>query len=133
MKVISNGGKSMCLFCDKYKNKEEIIYENDLVFVVKDYYPVSKGHMLVITKRHILNYFDTTREERIAVDDAVVDLKKIIDHKFMPDGYNIGTNVGYAAGQSVLHFHVHVIPRYRGDVDNPRGGVRGVIPAKQNY
>lgn len=123
----------MCLFCDKYENKEEIIYENDLVFVVKDYFPVSKGHMLVVTKRHVLNYFETSSDERIAIDDALIDMKKELDRQFSPDGYNIGTNIGFAAGQTILHFHMHVIPRYRGDVVNPRGGVRGVIPAKQNY
>lgn len=123
----------MCIFCQKCQENKEIIYENHLVFAIFDHYPVSKGHVLIMTKRHVATYFDTTKEERLAVDEAVFFLKSMVDRKYKPDAYNIGTNSGADAGQTIDHFHVHLIPRYHGDVDNPRGGVRGVIPSKQSY
>ena len=86
-----------------------------------------------MTKRHVKDFFETTNEERIALFELVDEAKKIIDKKYHPTGYNIGMNCGISAGQSVMHIHVHLIPRYDGDVENPRGGVRGVIPSKQNY
>jgi diadenosine tetraphosphate (Ap4A) HIT family hydrolase len=88
---------------------------------------------LVIPFRHVSSFFELTPEERVAVMDLIRDAKVLIEKSHKPDGYNIGINIGEAAGQSVWHVHVHVIPRYKGDVPNPRGGVRGVIPQKQSY
>ena len=122
-----------CLFC-KWKNeKEKIILENEVSFAVFDEFAVSKGHIIFMTKRHVKDFFETTREERIAIFELIDEAKKMIDKKYNPSGYNIGMNCGVSAGQSVMHIHVHLIPRYDGDVENPRGGVRGVIPNKKNY
>ena len=122
-----------CLFC-KWKNeKEKIVLENDYAFARYDEFPVNKGHMLFMTKRHVKDFFETSLEEKNAIFELVEKAKEIIDNEYHPDGYNIGMNCGKAAGQSVMHIHVHLIPRYTGDVENPRGGIRGIIPEKQNY
>lgn len=118
-----------CLFCRQHDK----VLENDLAWASYDTYPVSPGHMLVMPKRHVENYFDMTREEKIAVMELVDECKAINDRERQPDGYNVGVNCGPAAGQSVMHVHIHVMPRYWGDMENPRGGVRGVIPDKQKY
>jgi len=122
--------KHKCPFC---KTDEDILFSNSLVFALFDNYPVSKGHILLITKRHFDNYFDATEDELRAIEDILKQAKEFIDNKFNPDGYNIGINCGEVAGQSVMHLHIHLIPRYKGDMDNPLGGVRGVIPEKQKY
>lgn len=95
--------------------------------------PVSKGHVLIITKGHAATFFDITNEEQIAIIDLLNKCKEYIDKKYHPDGYNVGLNCGESAGQSVMHVHMHLIPRYKGDVENPRGGIRGVIPNRKNY
>jgi diadenosine tetraphosphate (Ap4A) HIT family hydrolase len=123
----------MCLFCEKYARKEGIIFENKTVYVINDGYPVSKGHCLVITKRHVLDYFQANKFELEDINEALTYMKKRIDKNHNPDGYNIGVNCGKLAGQSIMHLHVHLIPRYEFDCDNPKGGVRGVIPGKQSY
>lgn len=120
-----------CPFCDIDRSKR--IYENDLSVAIYDGYPVNEGHTLVIPKRHVANYFELTAEEKESIWAAIEECKKVLDTTFHPDGYNIGINIGEDAGQSIPHVHVHLIPRYHGDVSNPRGGVRGVIPGKQNY
>ena len=89
--------------------------------------------MLIIPRRHVEDFWAVTREERQALGDLLEDCKKHIDKLLRPDGYNIGINCGEAAGQTVMHLHVHLIPRYIGDIDNPRGGVRGVIPSRRIY
>lgn len=122
----------MCVFCD-LQGKRPVIYEDDLVFAIEDAFPVSPGHALVIPKRHAETYFDATEAERKALGDAVVKVREILDARHRPDGYNIGVNCGAAAGQTVMHMHVHVIPRYAGDELHPRGGVRGVIASKKSY
>lgn len=108
---------------------------NDLAFAVFDQFPVSKGHVLVVTRRVVPTWFDATAEEQITMMDLVGEVKRRLDATLdpRPDGYNVGFNSGDAAGQTVPHVHVHVIPRYRGDVPNPRGGVRHVIPGKGDY
>ena len=121
-----------CFFC-KCINNHDYILENELAFAKFDGFPVSEGHLEVVSKRHVVDWWGLTEEERIAIFNLLDEAKKIIDQKYHPDGYNIGMNLGEKAGQSVMHLHVHLIPRYRGDVPNPRGGVRGVIPDKQNY
>lgn len=122
-----------CLFCKWKEEKEKIVLENELAFARFDEFPVNKGHLLFMTKRHVKDFFGTTPEEKQAIFELVDKAKKLIDEQFHPTGYNIGMNCGLSAGQSVMHVHVHLIPRYDGDVENPRGGVRGIIPKKQNY
>ena len=121
--------ESKCIFC----NQEEIILDNELAWARYDKYPVSPGHLLIITKRHVADFFDTTIEERRALNSLLEECKKMLDREYSPDGYNIGVNCGTAAGQTIMHLHIHLIPRYHGDMDNPRGGVRGVIPEKRIY
>ncbi len=123
----------MCVFCQKYKDQEGIVYENKTVFAIYDSYPVSKGHCLIIPKRHIPDYFAMNKIELVDIDAAIIEMKIILDNLYKPDGYNIGINNGIAAGQTINHLHVHLIPRYFGDQADPKGGVRGVIPGKQKY
>lgn len=121
-----------CYFCNCINNHNFII-ENELAVGKFDEFPVNEGHFEVVTRRHVIDWWNTTKEEKTAIFDLIDTAKEIIDKKYNPDGYNIGMNLGKYAGQSVMHLHVHLIPRYKGDVSNPRGGVRGVIPNKQNY
>ncbi|WP_437819418.1 HIT domain-containing protein [Sorangium sp. So ce1078] len=109
------------------------VASNTLAFALRDRFPVSPGHTLVIPRRLIATWFDATPDERTALFALVDEVKSQLDAELHPDGYNIGINAGEAAGQTVMHLHVHVIPRFRGDVDDPRGGVRHVIPGKGNY
>ncbi len=110
------------------------IASNELAFAIEDRYPVSPGHALVVPRRLIATWFEASREERQAIFDLVDEVKRLLDAGTPPpDGYNIGINCGAAAGQTVMHLHVHVIPRYQGDVPDPTGGVRHVIPGKGNY
>lgn len=106
---------------------------NDLAFAIRDGYPVSPGHTLIIPKRLVATWFEATAEEQAALMALVGVVKGQLDEEFQPDGYNIGINAGEAAGQTVMHLHVHLIPRYVDDMSDPRGGVRGVIPEKQKY
>lgn len=119
-----------CIFCDK---NFQILSESKFVYAILDEFPVSDGHALIIPKRHCDDYFKLTLEEQSYCWMMVNEIKQILVDKFNPDGFNIGINVGETAGQSVPHVHIHLIPRYDGDVKNPRGGVRGIIPGKQNY
>lgn len=109
------------------------VAHNDLAFAVLDRYPVSRGHTLVVSKRVVPTWFDATEAERRAILALVDEVKANLDAELHPDGYNVGFNSGEAAGQTVMHLHVHVIPRFRGDMDDPRGGVRHVIPSEGNY
>jgi diadenosine tetraphosphate (Ap4A) HIT family hydrolase len=127
--IINNNSKD-CVFCSPQKN---IINETALAYSIFDEFPVSKGHALIIPKRHVSNYFDMTMEEHIATNLILNRLKEIIDNQYKPDGYNLGVNVGKMSGQTINHVHVHLIPRYKGDIKNPIGGVRNVIPSKGNY
>jgi diadenosine tetraphosphate (Ap4A) HIT family hydrolase len=111
----------------------ELIYESGTAFSFFDKYPVSLGHALVLPKRLISNYFDLSYKEQMACWMMVNKVKSHLQNKFNPDGFNIGINIQEAAGQSVLHCHIHIIPRYNGDMEVPLGGVRCVIPGKQNY
>lgn len=124
-----------CVFCKigKVINPSRIVFQTTEWIAIYDNYPVSKGHTLLIPKGHYETYFDLPDSLRENMHYRLDDIKKILDEKFHPNGYNIGCNCGEASGQTVPHFHMHIIPRYYGDIDNPRGGVRGVIPAKQNY
>ncbi len=121
-----------CLFCDS--KKSGIAHENDLAYASYDTYPVSDHHCLIIPKRHIKHYFDMTNDELIACNDLIQIVKnEILSKDINVKGFNVGTNAGKIAGQSIMHCHIHLIPRREGDVDNPQGGVRSVIPNKQHY
>ena len=121
-----------CLFCDV--KKTGIVYENELAYASYDSYPVSEHHCLIIPKRHIKDYFDLSNDELVACNDLLKIVKKeIINKDPLVKGFNLGTNIGKVSGQSILHCHFHLIPRRKGDVDNPQGGVRSVIPNKQHY
>ena len=115
-----------CPFCNP--DPGEIVAANDLCYARYDINPVSPGHLLVIPFRHTASYFHTTGEERMALARLIDDCRAITDRTLHPDGYNIGVNVGEAAGQRVMHVHVHIVPRYRGDAREHEGGVRGAIP-----
>jgi len=121
-----------CPFC-RVESEREIIASSALSLAFYDGFPVSPGHILIIPKRHVASFFDLTKEEQLDMLQLADEIKHFLDERYHPDGYNVGINVGEAAGQSVFHVHLHLIPRYQGDVSNPRGGVRGVIPTKQNY
>jgi len=120
-----------CPFCNP--SDAEKVLSNDLAYARYDIYPVSDGHILIIPFRHVASWFDTTHEEKKAIFNLVEKSKAILDQKSSPDGYNIGINIGKTAGQTIFHLHVHLMPRYEGDVDDPTGGVRHVIPGKGNY
>jgi len=106
---------------------------NALAFAIRDLYPVSPGHTLVVAMRDVATWFEASREDKAAILELIDEVKARLDAEFHPDGYNVGFNAGEAAGQTVMHLHVHVIPRYRGDMTDPRGGVRHVIPEKGSY
>ncbi len=121
-----------CLFCNV--EKSGCAYENELAYASYDSYPVTEHHCLIIPKRHIKDYFDLSNEELVACNDLVQIVKKeIIKKDPSVKGFNLGTNIGKVSGQSILHCHLHLIPRREGDVNNPQGGVRSVIPNKQHY
>ena len=121
-----------CLFCN-FK-ESGCAHENDLAYASYDSYPVSKHHCLVIPKRHIKNYFDLTNEELLACNNLIKIIKdEIMQKDKTVSGFNLGTNIGKVSGQSINHCHFHLIPRREGDVENPQGGVRSVIPNKQHY
>ena len=120
-----------CPFCSP--PGERLLDSNNLAVLIRDGFPVSKGHSLVIPRRHVGSWFDVTREEQVALIDLLARARRQIDEEFHPDGYNIGINDGPAAGQTVRHLHIHLIPRYAGDTDDPRGGVRWVFPHKAAY
>ena len=121
-----------CLFCNP--KVSGVAHENNLAYASYDSYPVSEHHCLIIPKRHIKDYFDLSNDELVACNDLIKIVKKEITNKDpLVKGFNLGTNIGIVSGQSILHCHFHLIPRREGDVDNPQGGVRSVIPNKQHY
>jgi len=122
---------SSCPFCDTAP--KQVFLDTGLVQAVWDAFPVSPGHALIVPKRHVATWFETNEEEQAAVLDAIAKVRDILEERFSPDGFNIGFNSGESAGQTVFHFHLHVIPRYQGDTPDPIGGVRNVIPGKGNY
>ena len=128
---MKTGDKLDCIFCNI--EKDRIVIENETAYAIYDRFPVNKGHMLIIPKKHIKDYFDADQQTKDRLWKLVDECKKIVDKEFNPDGYNIGINCGEAAGQTVMHLHIHLIPRYKGDIENPRGGVRVVIPEKRIY
>lgn len=122
-----------CVFCDNFIKNKEKIAENNSCLAFFDEFPVNDGHVLIISKRHAHTFFDLTKFEQYDMIDLLNRCKTIIDNVYKPQGYNIGLNCDTVAGQSVMHVHMHLIPRYLGDVEDPRGGIRGVIPNKKSY
>jgi diadenosine tetraphosphate (Ap4A) HIT family hydrolase len=117
-----------------HRSPTEWIASNGLAFAILDGFPVSRGHTLVVTRRLVATWFEATRDEQSAIVELIDEVKAVLDRQTPPpDGYNVGFNAGVAAGQTVMHLHVHVIPRYAGDVPDPRGGIRHVIPGLGNY
>ncbi len=127
-----NDPNNPCLFCNS--EKSGCAHENDLAYASYDSYPVSEYHCLIIPKRHIKDYFDLSNDELVSCNELIKIVKKeIINKDPSVKGFNLGTNIGKVSGQSILHCHFHLIPRREGDVENPQGGVRSVIPNKQHY
>jgi diadenosine tetraphosphate (Ap4A) HIT family hydrolase len=122
----------ICPLCERVK-AGDLLAENELAVAFADAFPVTAGHSLVVPRRHEPDYFALSGEERRSMWVLVDAVRSVLDRRYDPDGYNIGINVGTAAGQTIPHAHLHVIPRYAGDVDDPRGGIRWVIPQKAAY
>jgi diadenosine tetraphosphate (Ap4A) HIT family hydrolase len=130
--------KTGCRFCKL--DHTSIILSNDHAFAIRDGFPVTPGHSLIVTKRHIASLFEATREEQAALFELLAEMRQVLlSPPFksgivtVPDGFNIGINDGWQAGQTVMHLHIHLIPRYTGDTEDPRGGVRWVMPVKAPY
>ena len=124
-----------CLFCEIASRQKDVPFVAQFkhCYVIKDKFPVSNGHVLVIPYEHTENWFTAREEVRQDMMQALHLMKAQLDAEYTPDGYNIGANCGKVAGQTVMHLHLHLIPRYEGDMEDPKGGVRGVIPSKQKY
>jgi len=123
-----------CFFCDiQLQDDDKLITSNQYFFARYDDFPLSNGHCEIIPKEHIVSFFDLPPEYIQFLYELITNVKEIIDNKFKPDGYNIGINDGLAAGRTQHHLHIHLIPRYTGDVENPRGGVRNIIQNKADY
>jgi diadenosine tetraphosphate (Ap4A) HIT family hydrolase len=123
--------QSACPFCTLSESR--IILANHHALAIPDGFPISPGHTLIIPKRHIASFFEATREEQTAMLDLLAEMRQRLLEERNPDGFNIGINDGAAAGQTVMHLHIHLIPRYAGDTEDPRGGVRWIMPEKAPY
>src|SRR5213594_1841457 len=121
-----------CVFCERVR-RGDLLSENEAAAAFFDGFPLSPGHVLIVTKRHEADFLRLTANEGLAVWRLLAPVRELLDRQFKPGGYNLGVNVGEIAGQTVDHAHLHVIPRYAGDVPEPRGGVRWIIPAKAKY
>ena len=121
----------LCIFCNL--SKQRIFSENATALAVLDAYPVNPGHSLIIPKRHLLSYFELRPEEELDLTNLLKQTKLYLDELHNPDGYNVGFNDGVADGQTVMHMHMHLIPRYVGDILEPRGGIRWVLPERAKY
>lgn len=122
--------KTNCPFCNLDRDP---LAKNDLAFAIPDKYPVSPGHTLIISRRHVDDYFDLNDKEKQACWNLVDEMKEKLETEHSPGGWNIGINTGSVAGQTVFHVHIHLIPRFKGDVENPRGGVRHSVKGKGYY
>ncbi len=120
-----------CPFCTIVP--EKIIAQNDHTFTVRDTLPVSPGHTLIVPKRHIASIFEATKDEVAALWESLQQARTQLLKEFSPDGFNLGINDGLAGGQTILHLHIHIIPRYKGDMPDPRGGIRWIFPDKAVY
>lgn len=128
---MGEGANTHCPFCEA--SPERIFYEGRFIVGLWDGFPVSPGHALLVPRRHVATWFDATHDERRELTAAIETARDAILARHQPDGFNIGMNLGPAAGQTVGHLHLHVIPRYAGDVPDPRGGVRWVVPQRADY
>lgn len=128
---MSDGVADSCPFCAIPSDR--IVFQSDVAIALRDAFPVSPGHTLIIPKRHVGSLFECTEAEQAALIKLLNLAKMDLDREFQPTGYNVGINDGAAAGQTVMHLHVHLIPRYAGDAPDPRGGVRWVLPEKAAY
>lgn len=139
---MENSKQSTCPFCNPDHTK--VVIANDHAIVLYDDFPVTPGHSLIFPKRHMASFFDATRDEQAAMFDLVAEMRQLLQNTpqppfnnggslTLPDGFNIGINDGAAAGQTVMHMHIHLIPRYAGDTSDPRGGVRWIMPEKAPY
>jgi len=133
--MIDKINQPACPFC--HPDNSNVIISNDYAIALLDGFPVTPGHTLIMPKRHIASFFETTREEQAAIFDLLAEVRReLLDpvlNSALPDGFNIGINDGAAAGQTVMHLHIHLIPRYAGDTSDPRGGVRWIMPEKAPY
>ena len=120
-----------CPFC--HIDSGRVLDENELALAIADAFPVSNGHTLVISRRHVADFFDLSDAEVAAVCELLFRVRRRLADELGPEGFNVGINVGVAAGQTVMHVHVHLIPRVVGDLADPRGGVRNVIPGRGQY
>jgi diadenosine tetraphosphate (Ap4A) HIT family hydrolase len=120
-----------CVFCSL--RPERLVHASAFSLIIRDAFPVSPGHTLIVPKRHVESFFDTTDTERADLIALLLHARQLLDREFRPSGYNVGINDGVAAGQTVPHLHVHLIPRYQGDREDPRGGVRWILPDKAAY
>ncbi|HEV3365805.1 MAG TPA: HIT family protein [Acidimicrobiia bacterium] len=125
-----NGGREECIFCTP---RVELLEANELAVAFPAGYPVSPGHVLIVPRRHEPDFFSLTAEEQAALVALVNPVRARLSERYAPDAFNLGVNAGKAAGQTILHAHLHVIPRYAGDVAEPRGGVRWVLPETARY
>jgi diadenosine tetraphosphate (Ap4A) HIT family hydrolase len=125
---------SECRICDILKDRSsEIILESEKFAAISDARPITKGHTVVVPKKHIISFFDVADEDTCDLHIFLKEVKKILDENHSPDGYNIGVNDGKAAGRSIDHLHIHLIPRYMGDVSEPKGGVRHILGRNNSY
>lgn len=120
-----------CPFCQL--DKKQILLENKNAVAFFDKYPVQKGHMLIIPKEHVPTYFDASNQQINDIHELIKLGKKLLDREFSPDGFNIGVNIGFYGGQTIHHLHFHLIPRYKGDIEDPRGGIRNMLPNLVKY
>jgi diadenosine tetraphosphate (Ap4A) HIT family hydrolase len=123
--------KNKCIFCDW--SSREILVEDEHAVAFFDAFPVNPGHVLIVPKKHVADYFDLESALQQACMKLLNQAKVLIQERYNPEGFNIGINAGAAAGQTIFHVHLHLIPRYHGDMPDPRGGVRGVIPSRRSY
>lgn len=124
-----------CPFCLVFNSNDEkrMLIQNELAIAIHDGFPISDGHTLIIPKRHVTSFFEITDDERDSLMSLLEKAKKALDQEYHPEAYNIGINDGVAAGQTVPHLHIHLIPRYESDIEDPRGGVRWIFPDKAKY
>ncbi len=120
-----------CPFCSL--DPSRIILANDHSMAINDAYPVTLGHTLIIPKRHYASFFEANSDDQAAMFNLLTEVRKVLIEELSPDGFNIGINDGTAAGQTIMHLHLHLIPRYNGDIEDPRGGVRWIMPDKAPY
>jgi diadenosine tetraphosphate (Ap4A) HIT family hydrolase len=124
---------SACAFCHRVAEGVNIVAEAELAAAFEDAYPLNPGHTLILPRRHVARFAELTDEERSAIWELVPTVRVHIERQHAPDGYNVGLNEGATAGQTIAHVHLHVIPRYRGDVEDPRGGIRWIVPERAAY